>query len=183
MSRGVPARSGPLFATLRRFATAAVAIPLPSGLLVECPYAQAALASAYLELPDEGDVGRSVGEQLAGRFREVDLVIRSLRHGLEPRGGVGGVPECRVLEPLRRADVPRHDRAGVQADAHPELLLDALRAEPRIEAWKSLGQHLARRRDRPGSVVRLLDRGAEESHDPVAHVRDERPAVGEDRLR
>ncbi len=52
----------------------------------------------------------------------------------------------------------------------------------RVEARQSQLEHLACRRDRPVGVVGLLERGAEDGHDPVAHVGDEGAAVVHDRV-
>ena len=55
-------------------------------------------------------------------------------------------------------------------------------ATQRVELRQPLAQHLARGRDGPVGVVVLLERRAEDRHDPVALVADEGAAVVEDRV-
>ena len=78
-------------------------------------------------------------------------------------------------------DVARHHRPAVEADAHLEAVVQALVAQPAVEALHPR-EHLAGGLERPVGVVGLLQRRAEHGHDAVAHVGHERAAVVEDRL-
>src|SRR5215217_275642 len=79
--------------------------------------------AAHLEAVDVLEVAAVVAhEHRARRLREVDGVRGALRHALDPGGGVGGVTDHRVLEPLLGSHVARHHGAAVQADADPEAL-------------------------------------------------------------
>ncbi len=60
--------------------------------------------------------------------------------------------------------------------AHPLL------GHPLVEARQAHVEHLARRGECAVGVVVLLERRAEDGHDPVAHVGDEGAAVVHDRV-
>ena len=88
------------------------------------------------------------------------------------------VYSTRCAEPT----LPAITGPAVEADAHAEAGLVALLVEPGVEALQARAHHLARRDERPIGVVGLVDRRAEDGHDAVAHVGDQRAAGGEDRL-
>ena len=78
--------------------------------------------------------------------------------------------------------LPGHDLPLFRPMPIPKPSLVPLLAEPGVEARQALREHLPRGGDGAVGVVGLLERRAEDGHDPVAHVGDERAAVVEDRL-
>ena len=145
------------------------------------PQQHLALAPAHLGLADLDQVVGRARELLLGRVGDVELMRRALGHALQARGGVRRVAERGVLEPPLGADVARHHRPGVQADAHLEAVVQLLLAQPAVERLHP-PEHVARGLERPIGMVLLLQRRAEDGHDAVAHVGHERAAVVEDRL-
>ena len=119
---------------------------------------------------------------LPRRIRHEQHVPASLGHSLQPRRGVGGVAERRVLDALLRADIACHDRAAVDAHPHAECVVMAMLGEPGVEPVKARSDHLRGRRQRAVGVIGLLERRSEHGHDAIAHVGDERTAGAQDRL-
>src|SRR4051794_356479 len=128
----------------------------------------------------EPDEAVRVAEPVARALGDEELVLGLLAERLQPRGGVGGVADRRVLEAPVRADRARNDRPGVDADAHALGLVDqVLILQPGVEARQAHIEHLARGGERTLGVVGHMDRRAEHGHDAVALERDEGAAVVE----
>ncbi len=99
------------------------------------------------------------------------------------RDAVFTVSPCTVYSSRRsEPDVPGHERSRREADAHRHLLAEAVLVEPLVEAGQANVDHLTRGRERAVGVVVDLDRRSEHCEEAVAAVRDERPAVLEDRV-
>ena len=96
------------------------------------------------ELVDEDQVARRRLQHRPGRVGDEELVRRALGHPLEARRGVGRVADRRVLDPPLGADLPRHHRAAVEADPHPEAVAEALRAHPLVEARRAARSSISR---------------------------------------
>jgi len=126
--------------------------------------------------------GLGVRHQGPGRVGDEDLMRRALGHPLEPRCGVGGVADRRVLDAALGADLPGHHVAAVDPDSHVEAVSEARLAHPGVESREPLAEHLSGRRDGAIGVVWLLDRRPEDGHDPVPHIGDQGPAVVHDRV-
>src|SRR3954471_9293155 len=128
----------------------------------------------------EPDEAVRVAEPVARALGDEELVLGLLAERLQPRGGVGGVADRRVLEAPVRADRARNDRPGVDADAHALGLVDqVLLLQPGVEARQAHIEHLARGGERTLGVVGHMDGRAEHGHDAVALERDEGAAVVE----
>src|SRR5919197_6703775 len=90
----------------------------------DCPEPDARLLTAQVELAHVDELARRGQEGLASRIRNEDWLPRSLRHSLDARRRVHGIPINRILEPTGRAHVSGNEQSAVEADAHLEAVAE-----------------------------------------------------------
>src|SRR3954470_14214818 len=101
-----------------------------------------ACTSANLEFADVVEGRRLAQQHEASRFPDEARMSGALCQTFDARCRVHGVADHRVLEPVLRADVARHEQAAVDPYAHPKRFLDAEVLHPDVELLEARAEHL-----------------------------------------
>lgn len=114
-------------------------------------------------------------EFLIGLGTDKDLGAELLVLALDAGGGIDGIADGRVVQPLRAAHHADDRAARVNADTDTQVGLVVLL--PGFLQCMDAVNHFHCRADGPHGMVRIFFRCAEQHHHPVSHVLRQRSSV------